>query len=93
MSAENGIYILKTNRQYRVLKSCNIEQVFDCNGDYKYPKLVEYFKHCRYTNNAQLAINIAQKMLKNDETCEYGICVLPEVKFSWKEIIKKKRYE
>ena len=67
MSADNGIYILKTKDQYRVTHTQAIENVYwEYDSRYAYyinertnklvpTRVVEYWGGCRYTRNPETA--------------------------------------
>lgn len=93
MSADNGVYILKTGKQYRVKHLQAIDNLYwDNNGNYHDhmlpTKIVKMFGECKYTYSADKALNIALTILDELSICEYGI-VLLDAKKSWKEIIKE----
>jgi len=93
MSADNGIYVLKTpvtegaNKfEYRVIHAQAIENL---NWEEKKPgegnpkEIVRYYFGTTVYNNAEKALEVAEEManeILNDDFCpilEYGICVLP----------------
>lgn len=99
MSADNGIYILKTRDQYRVAHLCAIDNVtwsvIDgdwCNDPYKRGKLVparvvEMWGNCKYTRNKDKALEIAHKWADSLPICEYGVNILTYNK-TWKHIME-----
>lgn len=89
MSADNGIYILKTNKEYRVLHTKAIENIFDSLEEYIPEKVAEYFGECKSTKSAERAFNMAQKILKEVQLCEHGIKLLPFYEKSWEQIISE----
>ena len=90
MSADNGIYILKTkDKQVRVIHTKAIENIFDLYGRYIPKQVKKYFDDVPYTKDMNVANNIAQKMFKDIDYCEYGIRILPEYNKTWKEILKE----
>lgn len=89
MSADNGVYILKTNKEYRVIQTKAIENIFDDLEEYIPEKVVEYFGKCKSTRNAEMAFKIAQKILKEVQLCEHGIKLLPFCEKSWEQITRE----
>ena len=90
MSADNGIYILRTkDKQIRVIHTKAIENIFDVYGEYIPKQIEKYFGNIPYTKDMNVANNIAQKMFKDIDYCEYGIRILPECNKTWKEILKE----
>ena len=106
MSADNGIYILKTKDQYRVTHAQAIENIYYeydniCASDINYrtnklipTRVVEYWGSCKYTHNPETAYKIAESMLKRISFVEYGIRTFIYNK-TWKHIIEdaKKKAE
>ena len=106
MSADNGIYILKTKDQYRVTHAQAIENIY-WEHDSRYAcyinertnklvptRVIEYWGGCRYTRNPETAYKIAETMLKRIGFVEYGIRTFTYNK-TWKHIVKdaKKKAE
>ena len=98
VSADNGIYILKTKDQYRVIHAQAIENIYWSHIDRKmrrYPvstRLVEYFGSTRYTRNLDKVMKVASAMSKDYGTLEYGIQVI-SVDKTWKRIVHEaKKY-
>ena len=99
MSADNGIYILKTKDQYRVIHAQAIENVYweydsrcACYTNERTNKLVptrvvEYWGCCRYTRSPETAYKIAETMLKKIGFVEYGIRTFTYNK-TWKHIVE-----
>lgn len=92
MSMNNGIYILQTKDQFRVLYTSRIEDLYWSNlpkvsFEPDPARILELFGPCRYTRSRGKALDIAFKMLKENKT-EYGIKLI-EVNSSWNEIIKE----
>ena len=99
MSADNGIYILKTKDQYRVAHLCAIDNVTwsVIDGDWctdmdKREKLVptrvvEMWGNCKYTRNKNKAFEIAHKWDSSLPICEYGVNVITYNK-TWKHIVE-----
>lgn len=90
MSADNGIYILKTKEgQIRVIHDKAIDNIFDSNESYNSTQLVQYFGQTPYTRDMNVAVNIAQRMYKAIPYCEYGIVILPECDKTWNQIMRE----
>lgn len=99
MSADNGIYILKTRDQYRVAHLQSISNIswsaidgdWQSNratrGKYVPTRVVEMWGDCKYTKNADIALKIANKWAKGLFICEYGINVITYNK-TWKLIVE-----
>lgn len=102
MSADNGIYILKTKDQYRVIHAQAIENIYWEHGNrdaYYYNKrheryvptrVVEYWGNCKYTRSGKVAQQIAETMLKEIGFVEYGIHTFTYNK-TWKHIVEDAR--
>lgn len=94
MSADNGIYILKTKDQYRVTDAHAIENLywsfidFDMKDEYVPTRLVEYFGHTRYTRDFEKAMKVANAIARSLPILEYGIRILP-INKTWKQIVKE----
>ena len=94
MSADNGIYILKTKEgQHRVIHTQAIDNLyysflptFD-HGKLISSRLLEYYGRCKYTYEKDLAMYIAGKVFDELDICEYGIQFINSDK-TWKQIIK-----
>lgn len=90
MSADNGVYILKTkDRQIRVAHSKAINGLFDCKGNYISEQINRHFGGSKYTKNMGKAIIIAQRIRKKLPVCEYGIQVLPYCDKTWEQITEE----
>lgn len=103
MSADNGIYILKTKDQYRVIHAQAIENVYwehdnriayyiNCRTNMLVPsRVVEFWGNARFTKSEEIAFKVANAMLSNIERncgiCEYGIRVFTYNK-TWKHILE-----
>ena len=97
MSADNGVYILKTKDQYRVAHLQAIENLswsaIDGRWDfsekekerYVPTRVMEMWGGCKYTRNREVAFQIAQRMVRNLRICEYGIHVITYNK-TWRRI-------
>ena len=94
MSADNGVYILKTGNQYRVALCQAIDNLYwnedlHCMCDTLQPKsIIQMFGDCQHTTDANKAVRIAERILKETGFCEYGI-VLMNVYMTWEEILQK----
>lgn len=90
MSADNGVYILRTkDRQIRVAHSQAINGLFNYNGEYIPEKIELHFGKSKYTKDMDKAIKIAQNIKNKLPVCEYGIQVLPDCDKTWEEIAGK----
>lgn len=90
MSADNGVYILKTkDKQIRVAHTKAINGLFDYKGDYIPEQVYRHFGDKRYTKNMDKAIVIAQRIRKRLSVCEYGVQVLPYCNKTWEQINKE----
>lgn len=94
MSADNGIYILKTkDNQYRVIHSQTIESLYWSfldleNNDKLIPtRIIERYGKSKYTYNKDLARDIAFNIARKTPNLEYGINEIVVDK-TWKQIVK-----
>ena len=93
MSADNGIYILKTKDQYRVAHLSAIENItwsfIDGDWDCRFvpTRVVDMWGNCKYTRDANKALRIAYKMVKSLPACEYGVNIITYNK-PWKYILE-----
>ena len=92
MSADNGIYVLKTKDQYRVAHLQAIDNVYWSAIDGKQIKLVptrvvELWGDCKFTRDGDKALSIAHKWEGSLPICEYGVCVITYNK-TWEQILK-----
>lgn len=93
MSADNGIYILKTGREYRVKHLHAIQNLYwsnvkeACEESLNCARLLDEFHDCRSTRSAEMAIKIAMRLRKEIPYCEYGIQILDTTCF-WRDIVK-----
>lgn len=88
MSADNGVYILKTkDKQIRVAHSHAINGLFGYDGKYISEQISRHFGNCKYTKSMDKAIKIAENIRKKLPICEYGIQVLPCCDKTWEQII------
>jgi hypothetical protein len=89
MSADNGIYILKTkDGQYRVAHAQAIENIYEGYSGRRYDSLqvVLTWMDCRYTRDFEKAMIVANAM-ENKWHTEYGIRVFTYNK-TWKHIVE-----
>lgn len=93
MSADNGVYVLKTKGQYRVIKTQGIDDVFYNvisgglpNGRMDPVAVVSRFGLSPFTTNRDKAYHIARLQL-NEGVCEYGIKEIVYNKY-WNQIVK-----
>lgn len=102
MSADNGIYILKTKDQYRVAHLQAIDNI-TCsliNGDWSCDdktrnkivptRVVEMWGNCKYTRDRGKALDIAHKWADSLPICEYGVNIITYNK-TWKHILEDAR--
>ena len=99
MSADNGIYILKTKDQYRVAHLCAIDNVTwsVIDGDWFYnqetrgklvpTRVVEMWGNCKFTRDEGKALSLAHKWASSIPICEYGVQVVTYNK-TWKHILQ-----
>lgn len=94
LSADNGIYILQTKDQYRVIETIAVENLWwDYEGlrtreDVVPTRLIEYYGDCKYTRDETTALKIAASMFRRTPMCEYGIKFIRCNKF-WRNIVKE----
>jgi hypothetical protein len=92
MSADNGVYILKTKDQYRVAYAHAIENLWwnyvkrNSEQEMVSTRLVELYGKKRYTKDAETAMKVAQAIAKDSGYLEYGIQILT-INKSWKQIV------
>lgn len=97
MSADNGVYILKTRDQYRVIETQAIENVYfsflhpEVLSDKLVPtRILEYWGNNKYTFDKATAMRVAErilnKVLSDYGICEYGIRIY-EHDQTWKSIV------
>lgn len=90
MSADNGVYILKTkDKQIRVAHTKAINGLFDCNGEYISSQINRHFGNAKYTKNMDKAIRFAQRIQNKLPVCEYGVQILPYCDKTWEQIIEE----
>lgn len=93
MSADNGIYILHTADQYRVVHTQAIDNLYwsHVDGMMDAPvsaRILEIFGKSRFTRSKKRALFIAYNMLEKLDRCEYGIQLI-NVDSSWDDIINE----
>lgn len=93
MSADNGIYILKTKDQYRVAHLQAIDNVlwsYARNGRQSRlvpTRVVEMWGGGRFTRSREKALAIAYKWADRLPVCEYGVKIIRYNK-KWKDILR-----
>lgn len=99
MSADNGIYILKTKDQYRVAHLQAIDNVswsiIDGNWQNKKEtrgkcvptRVIEMWGKCKYTRDENVALKIAHRWASSIPICEYGVNIITYNK-TWKHIVE-----
>lgn len=102
MSADNGIYVLKTKDQYRVAHLQAIDNVTwsVIDGDWYSneetrcklvpTRVVEMWGNCKFTRDEGKALSLAHKWANSLPICEYGVNVITYNK-TWKQILKDAR--
>lgn len=93
MSADNGIYILKTSDQYRVIHAQAIENLYwshikPYNKELVSTRVIEYYGNSKYTRSEETALKIANYMAKDTSILEYGIVTISTCK-TWNQIIRE----
>lgn len=74
MSADNGIYILKTKEgQYRVIHAQAIENLYHNYNELIPAQIIEYYGKSKYTYEKNLARGIAFSIARELPVLEYGI--------------------
>ena len=98
MSADNGIYILKTKDQYRVAHLQAIDNVSwsiidgnwqnekETRGKCVPTRVIEMWGKCKYTRDENVSFKIAHKWASSLPICEYGVNVITYNK-TWKHIV------
>jgi len=76
MSADNGIYLHKFRKGWKVIHAQAIENIYWQKGEkkYNYNILYSYFKHSPWFKTKEEALEYAFKLHKEYEWTEYGIC-------------------
>lgn len=93
MSADNGIYILRTKDQCRVIHAQAIENLYysyikSYNDELVPTRVVEYFGYKKYTRDYDKALKIASYMADDCPILEHGIKTIRTHK-TWKQIIEE----
>jgi len=93
MSADNGIYILKTKDQYRVIHAQAIENLYyshinPYNSELVPTRIIEYYGDCRHTRDFDKAMKIATVMERRSGYTEYGIKIF-HVNKTWNQIVRE----
>lgn len=96
MSADNGVYILETRDQYRVVHAQafydNLYYTFDeeyqrRNRNIPVPtRILEYYGNTRYTRDSDTALRVANAIANRTPCLEYGIQTL-YINKTWKQIV------
>jgi len=99
MSADNGIYILKSKDQYRVAHLQAIDNVSwsiidgnwqdkkETRGKCVPTRVIEMWGKCKYTRDEGVALRLAHKWASSLPICEYGINIITYNK-TWKHIVE-----
>ena len=94
MSADNGIYILKTKDQYRVVHAQAIENLWwsyidmDNQDEIVPTRIMEYYNDSLVFTDETKIQKVAHIILKNFPYVEYGIQTI-EVNKTWDEIVNE----
>ena len=95
MSADNGIYILKTkDGQYRVIHAMAIENLWWSGLEEKSKKemvpteILRYFGRSKYTRDYSLALRIAHSIARREPILEYGVSDFYCNK-TWRQIVEE----
>ena len=94
MSADNGIYILKTKDQYRVAHFSNAEHMnySIIEGYYENEivptRVVELWGDSKFTRKESVALHLAHNWASKLPICEYGVNLV-KVNKTWKELMKE----
>lgn len=92
MSADNGVYILRTKGpEFRVVHAQAIDNIdYDPPQDLSFnPDVVlDYFGQSKVYKSEAEALLAARQIQKGLPICEYGICTLDYSNYSWDDIIK-----
>ena len=90
MSADNGVYILKTGNN--IVKHL-FNKICWRHGAVNPPNMVyEMFDDVPYTYSSDLALRIAKRIESKLPICEYGM-VFIDSEMSWGQILKKMKEE
>lgn len=95
MSADNGVYILKTKDQYRVIHAQAIENLYWSHlqggrmmRELVSTRIVEYYAHTRYTRDFEKAMKVANAIARGCYILEYGIKTF-YVNKTWRQIVSE----
>ena len=92
MSADNGVYILKTkDKQYRVKEIRGVDYLYRY-GSLDSERVFEEFKDIKYTYCKANALLIASSILERLPICEYGISFITSDK-TWNKFVKDAKLE
>lgn len=88
MSAEDGIYILRTkDEQCRIVWEQNIKKIFNSWERFDELETVYVWRNCRYTKDFKKALSIA-KDFDISRCTEYGVKVY-EIPLTWKHLVER----
>lgn len=99
MSADNGIYVLKTRDQYRVAHLRAIDNVSwsvidgdwynneETKGKCVPTRVVEMWGDCKFTRDEGKALSLAHRWASSLPICEYGVNIITYNK-TWKHILE-----
>ncbi len=94
MSADNGIYILKTRDQYRIAHLQSAEYMNysiltqNCNDEIIPTRAVELWGDGKFTRKENIALHIAHKWADSLPICEHGVNIV-KYNNTWKELLKE----
>ena len=94
MSADNGIYILKTKDQYRIIHAQAIENLWwsyihkESQDDIIPTRILEYYNDSPIFTDEAKVQKVAFSMLNNFPYVEYGIQTI-RVNRTWDEIVNE----
>lgn len=93
MSADNGVYILKTKDQYRVAHFQNAEYMNHSaiTGEYGNEiiptRIIELWGDSKFTKKENVALHVAHRWAESLKICEYGVNIV-RVNKTWNELMK-----
>lgn len=96
MSADNGIYVLKTKDQYRVAHFTNSENMYysAITGTYENEivpsRAVELWGDSKFTRKEDVALRLVHRWANRLPICEYGVNII-KVNKTWKDLMKEAR--
>lgn len=82
MSADNGIYILRTKDQYRVAYFQNAGYMYcsaitrEYNDKIIPSRAVELWGDCKFTRREDIALHLAHKWAESLPVCRYGVNIV-----------------